>query len=141
HDDQHGTAIISTAALLNGLKVVDKDIRQVRIVCSGAGAAAVACLDLMVRLGARREDVYVCDSKGVIYVGREKNLEPNKARYAQETSARKLADVVCGADVFLGCSTAGVLTADMVKSMAPAPLILALANPVPEIMPDVAKAA
>ena len=141
HDDQHGTAIISTAALLNGLKVVDKDIRQVRIVCSGAGAAAVACLDLMVRLGARRENVYVCDSKGVIYVGREKDLEPNKARYAQETSARKLADVVAGADVFLGCSTAGVLTAEMVKTMAPAPLILALANPVPEIMPDVAKAA
>ena len=141
HDDQHGTAIISTAALLNGLKVVAKDITRIKVVCSGAGAAAVACLDLMVRLGVKRENVYVCDSKGVIFAGREKDLEPNKARYAQETSARTLADIVAGADVFLGCSTAGVLTAEMVKTMAPAPLILALANPVPEIMPDVAKAA
>ena len=141
HDDQHGTAIISAAALLNGLKVVDKEISEVRVVCSGAGAAAVACLDLMVRLGVKRENVYVCDSKGVIFVGREADLEPNKARYAQQTRARKLAEVVAGADVFLGCSTAGVLTADMVRTMAPAPLILALANPVPEIMPDVAKAA
>ncbi len=141
HDDQHGTAIISTAALLNGLKVVSKDISRIKVVCSGAGAAAVACLDLMVRLGVKRENVYVCDSKGVIFVGREKDLEPNKARYAQETSARTLADIVAGADVFLGCSTAGVLTAEMVKTMAPAPLILALANPIPEILPDVAKSA
>ena len=141
HDDQHGTAIISTAALLNGLKVVAKDISRIKLVCSGAGAAAIACLDLMVRLGVTRENVYVCDSKGVIYVGREKDLEPNKARYAQQTSARRLADVIADADVFLGCSTAGVLTAEMVRSMAPAPLILALANPVPEILPDVAKAA
>ena len=141
HDDQHGTAIISTAALLNGLKVVAKDISRIKLVCSGAGAAAIACLDLMVRLGVTRENVYVCDSKGVIYVGREKNLEPNKARYAQQTSARRLADVIADADVFLGCSTAGVLTAEMVRTMAPAPLILALANPVPEILPDVAKAA
>jgi len=141
HDDQHGTAIISAAALLNGLKVVAKDISRIKVVCSGAGAAAVACLDLMVRLGVKRENVYVCDSKGVIFVGREKDLEPNKARYAQATSARRLAEVIVGADVFLGCSTAGVLTADMVKTMAPAPLILALANPIPEIMPDVARAA
>jgi malate dehydrogenase (oxaloacetate-decarboxylating)(NADP+) len=141
HDDQHGTAIISAAALLNGLKVVAKDISRIKVVCSGAGAAAVACLDLMVRLGVKRENVYVCDSKGVIFVGREKDLEPNKARYAQDTSARRLAEVIIGADVFLGCSTAGVLTADMVKTMAPAPLILALANPIPEIMPDVARAA
>jgi malate dehydrogenase (oxaloacetate-decarboxylating)(NADP+) len=141
HDDQHGTAIISAAALLNGLKVVAKDISRIKVVCSGAGAAAVACLDLMVRLGVKRENVYVCDSKGVIFVGREKDLEPNKARYAQATNARRLAEVVVGADVFLGCSTAGVLTADMVKTMAPAPLILALANPIPEIMPDVARAA
>jgi len=141
HDDQHGTAIISTAALLNGLKVVAKDISRIKLVCSGAGAAAIACLDLMVRLGVTRENVYVCDSKGVIYVGREKNLEPNKARYAQQTSARRLADVIADADVFLGCSTAGVLTAEMVRTMAPAPLILALANPVPEILPDVAKTA
>jgi len=141
HDDQHGTAIISAAALLNGLKVVHKDISGIKVVCSGAGAAAVACLDLMVRLGVKRENVYVCDSKGVIFAGREKDLEPNKARYAQATSARRLADIVAGADVFLGCSTAGVLTAEMVKTMAPAPLILALANPIPEIMPDVAKSA
>jgi len=141
HDDQHGTAIISAAALLNGLKVVAKDIGRIKVACSGAGAAAVACLDLMVRLGVKRENVYVCDSRGAIFVGREQDLEPNKARYAQETSARSLADIVAGADVFLGCSTAGVLTAEMVRTMAPAPLILALANPVPEIMPDVAKAA
>jgi malate dehydrogenase (oxaloacetate-decarboxylating)(NADP+) len=141
HDDQHGTAIISTAALLNGLKVVAKDIDRIKLVCSGAGAAAIACLDLMVRLGVQRENVCVCDSRGVIFVGREKDLEPNKARYAQQTTARTLADVIAGADVFLGCSTAGVLTADMVKTMAPAPLILALANPVPEILPDVARAA
>jgi malate dehydrogenase (oxaloacetate-decarboxylating)(NADP+) len=141
HDDQHGTAIISAAALLNGLEVVGKDIGRIKVVCSGAGAAAIACLDLMVRLGVKRENIFVCDSRGVIFVGREPDLEPNKARYAQPTSARKLADVVAGADVFLGCSTAGVLTAEMVTSMAPAPLILALANPVPEILPDVAKAA
>jgi len=141
HDDQHGTAIISAAALLNGLKVVAKDIGRIKVVCSGAGAAAVACLDLMVRLGVKRENVYVCDSKGVIYVGREKNLEPNKARYAQATDARTLGDIVVDADVFLGCSTAGVLSAAMVETMAPAPLILALANPIPEILPDVAKAA
>jgi len=141
HDDQHGTAIISAAALLNGLQVVAKDIGQIKVVCSGAGAAAIACLDLMVRLGVRRENVYVCDSKGVIFIGRDARPEPNKARYAQQTAARTLADVITGADVFLGCSTAGVLTAGMVRTMAPAPLILALANPVPEIMPDVAKAA
>jgi malate dehydrogenase (oxaloacetate-decarboxylating)(NADP+) len=141
HDDQHGTAIISAAALLNGLKVVAKDIGRIKVVCSGAGAAAVACLDLMVRLGVKRENVFVCDSRGVIYVGREQNLEPNKARYAQATSARTLAEIVVGADVFLGCSTAGVLSAAMVQTMAPSPLVLALANPVPEILPDVAKAA
>jgi malate dehydrogenase (oxaloacetate-decarboxylating)(NADP+) len=121
HDDQHGTAIISTAALLNGLQVVAKDIGQIKVVCSGAGAAAIACLDLMVRLGVRRENVYVCDSKGVIFVGRDASPEPNKARYAQPTAARTLADVITGADVFLGCSTAGVLTAGMVRTMAPAP--------------------
>jgi malate dehydrogenase (oxaloacetate-decarboxylating)(NADP+) len=141
HDDQHGTAIISAAALLNGLQVVGKEIGRIKVVCSGAGAAAIACLDLMVRLGVQRENVHVCDSRGVIFVGREQDLEPNKARYAQATDARRLADVIVGADVFLGCSTAGVLTADMVRTMAPAPLILALANPVPEILPHVAKAA
>jgi len=141
HDDQHGTAIISTAALINGLKVVGKDIGKVRLAVSGAGAAAIACLDTMVSLGVKRENVYVVDSKGVIFSGRDANMEPNKARYAQDTSARTLADIVKGADVFLGCSTAGVLTGDMVKTMADQPIILALANPEPEIRPEVAKAA
>ncbi len=141
HDDQHGTAIISTAALLNGLKVVGKDIGKVRIAVSGAGAAAIACLDTMVSLGAKRENIYVADSKGVIYIGRDAKMEANKARYAQDTNARKLADIVAGADVFLGCSTAGVLTGDMVKTMGERPIILALANPEPEIRPEVAKAA
>jgi malate dehydrogenase (oxaloacetate-decarboxylating)(NADP+) len=141
HDDQHGTAIISSAALLNALKVVGKDIGQVKLVASGAGAAAIACLDMMVSLGVKRENVFVADSKGVIWQGRDANMEANKARYAQDTDARTLADIVAGADVFLGCSTAGVLTGDMVKTMADRPVILALANPEPEIRPEVAKAA
>ena len=141
HDDQHGTAIISSAALLNALKVVGKDIGRIKLVASGAGAAAIACLDMMVILGVKRENIYVTDSKGVIHVGREANMEANKARYAQETGARTLADIVNGADVFLGCSTAGVLTGEMVKTMADQPVILALANPEPEIRPEVAKAA
>ncbi|OZI24884.1 NADP-dependent malic enzyme [Bordetella genomosp. 7] len=141
HDDQHGTAIISSAAILNGLKVVGKDITQVKLAVSGAGAAAIACLDLLVHLGIKRENIYVVDSRGVIWEGRDANMEPNKQRYAQKTDARTLADVVQGADVFLGCSAAGVLTADMVKTMADRPLILALANPEPEIRPEVARAA
>ena len=141
HDDQHGTAIISSAALLNALKVVGKDIGAIKLVASGAGAAAIACLDMMVILGVKRENIYVTDSKGVIFVGRDASMEANKARYAQETSARTLADIVDGADVFLGCSTAGVLTGEMVKTMASQPVILALANPEPEIRPEVAKAA
>ncbi|WP_407280169.1 NADP-dependent malic enzyme [Aromatoleum evansii] len=141
HDDQHGTAIISAAGLINGLKVIGKDIAKVKLVCSGAGAAAIACLDLMVGLGLKRENVYVCDSKGVIWVGREENMEANKARYAQKTDARTLADVMVGADVFLGLSTAGVLKPEMVASMADKPLIFALANPNPEILPEDAKKA
>ncbi|MCA1855512.1 NADP-dependent malic enzyme [Massilia oculi] len=141
HDDQHGTAIISSAALLNALKVVGKDIRDIKLAASGAGAAAIACLDMMVVLGVKRENIFVTDSKGVIWQGREASMEANKARYAQATEARTLADIVAGADVFLGCSTAGVLTGDMVKTMAPQPVILALANPEPEIRPEVAKAA
>lgn len=141
HDDQHGTAIISSAAILNGLKVVGKDIGDIKLAASGAGAAAIACLDLLVSLGVKRENIYVVDSRGVIWEGREENMEPNKKRYAQKTDARTLADVVNGADVFLGCSAAGVLTADMVKTMADKPLILALANPEPEIRPEVARAA
>ena len=141
HDDQHGTAIISSSAVLNGLKVVNKNIADIKLVCSGAGAAAIACLDLLVHLGVKRENIYVVDSRGVIWDGRDENMEVNKKRYAQKTDARTLADVVNGADVFLGCSTAGVLTADMVKTMADKPLILVLANPEPEIRPEVAKAA
>lgn len=141
HDDQHGTAIISSAAIINGLKVVNKKIEEVKLVCSGAGAAAIACLNLLVHLGVQRSNIYVVDSRGVIWNGRDENMEPNKARYAQNTDARSLADACNGADVFLGCSAPGVLTAEMVKTMAPSPLILALANPEPEIRPEVAKAA
>ncbi len=140
HDDQHGTAIISTAALLNGLELVGKDIAQVKLAVSGAGAAAIACLDLMVELGVRRENIYVVDSKGVVHTERADKLDASKQRYAQKTSARTLADVVDGADVFLGCSAPGVLTAEMVKTMAGKPVILALANPEPEIRPELAKA-
>lgn len=141
HDDQHGTAIISSAALINGLKVVGKRIGDVKLVASGAGAAAIACLNLMIDLGIKRENVYVCDSKGLIYAGRDANMEANKARYAQaDTGLRTLADVMPDADVFLGCSAAGALKPEMVKTMARQPLILALANPEPEIRPEDAKA-
>jgi malate dehydrogenase (oxaloacetate-decarboxylating)(NADP+) len=140
HDDQHGTAIISGAALLNGLELVGKKINEVKLVSSGAGAAAIACLDLMVGLGVDPRNIYVVDSKGVIYQGRPGGYDASKAKYAQDTSKRTLADVVKGADVFLGCSTAGVLTPEMVMTMAPSPIILALANPEPEIRPELAKA-
>ncbi|MCS4510588.1 NADP-dependent malic enzyme [Xylophilus ampelinus] len=139
HDDQHGTAIISSAALLNGLELVGKRIGEVKVAVSGAGAAAIACLDVMVGLGVKRENIFVVDSKGVIHDGRT-NLDISKQRYAQKTDARTLADVVNGADVFLGCSAPGVLTAEMVKTMADKPIILALANPEPEIRPELAKA-
>ncbi|HEX8011455.1 MAG TPA: NADP-dependent malic enzyme [Casimicrobiaceae bacterium] len=141
HDDQHGTAIIVGAAVLNGLRVVGKDIAEVKLVCSGAGAAALACLDLLVSLGIRRESIWVSDIAGVVYAGRKEEMDDNKARYAQKTEARRLADIIEGADIFLGLSAGGVLKPDMVKRMAEAPLILALANPEPEIMPDLAKAA
>ncbi|HEX5355404.1 MAG TPA: NADP-dependent malic enzyme [Aquabacterium sp.] len=140
HDDQHGTAIISSAALLNGLELVGKQIGEVKVAVSGAGAAAIACLDVMVGLGIKRENVFVCDSKGLIHTERTDKLDESKRRYAQPTSGRTLADAVNGADVFLGCSAAGTLTADMVKTMAPSPIILALANPEPEIRPEIAKA-
>ncbi|MDR1709741.1 MAG: NADP-dependent malic enzyme [Candidatus Accumulibacter sp.] len=141
HDDQHGTAIISSAGLINGLKVVGKEIDKVKLVCSGAGAAAIACLNLMVCLGLKLENITVCDSRGVIYKGREENMEPTKARYARETDARTLSDAIEGADVFLGLSRAGLLKPEMVKKMAENPLIFALANPNPEIVPADAKAA
>ena len=140
HDDQHGTAIISAAALVNALEVVDKLIGEVRIAVSGAGAAAIACLDLIVALGADPAKIHVCDSKGVIYAGRP-GLDESKVRFAQATAARHLSEVVSGADIFLGCSSAGVLTGEMVKTMAARPIILALANPEPEIRPEVAKLA
>ncbi len=141
HDDQHGTAIISAAALVNGLELVGKDIGQVKVAVSGAGAAALACLDVFVGLGVNPKNVFVCDSKGVIYEGRPGGYDESKARYAQQTEARTLADAVNGADVFLGCSAPGVMTAEMVKTMASKPIILALANPEPEIRPEIAKAA
>ena len=140
HDDQHGTAIISAAALLNGLELVGKDIASVKLAVSGAGAAAIACLDVMVGLGVKREHIYVCDSKGVVYEGRLGGYDESKSRYAQKTDKRTLADAVNGADVFLGCSAPGVLTAEMMKTMGPKPIVLALANPEPEIRPELAKA-
>ncbi len=141
HDDQHGTAIISAAALLNGLELVGKKIGDVKVAVSGAGAAAIACLDVMVGLGMRHENIFVVDSKGVVREGRGDKLDESKQRYCQKTEARTLAEVVQGADVFLGCSAAGVMSAEMVKSMADKPIILALANPEPEIRPELAKAA
>ena len=139
HDDQHGTAIISAAAMLNGLQVVGKKIDEIKVVCSGAGAAAISCLNLWRQLGVKRENITVCDSKGVIYVGRDANMEATKARYARDTSHRTLGDAMVGADVFLGLSTAGVLKQEMVASMAEKPMVFALANPTPEIMPELAR--
>ncbi len=139
HDDQHGTAIISSAAILNSLELTGRTIGDVKFAVSGAGAAAIACLDLIVALGAHPRNIFVVDSKGVLHAGRT-NLDESKRRYAQATDARTLADIVKGADVFLGCSAPGVLTPEMVATMAPSPIILALANPEPEIRPELAKA-
>jgi len=140
HDDQHGTAIVAGAAIYNGLRLVGKEIGEVRLVASGAGAAALACLDLLVSIGMRRENIVVVDSKGVIHEGRRGEVDKYKSRYLADTSARTLADAIVGADVFLGCSGPGVLSQDMAKSMAEKPMILALANPVPEITPEAARA-
>jgi malate dehydrogenase (oxaloacetate-decarboxylating)(NADP+) len=140
HDDQHGTAIIAAAAVLNGLRLVGKDIREIKLACSGAGAAAIACLDQLVSLGLHPDHIFVADAKGVVYQGRAEGMDSIKARYARDTTARKLSDIVEGADIFLGLSVGGVLTPDMVERMAKDPLILALANPTPEIMPEAAKA-
>ena len=139
HDDQHGTAIVTAAAVLNGLTVVGKDLAKVKLVASGAGAAAIACLDLLVSLGLDPRNVFVVDSKGVVHKDRGAGLETEKARYAQTTSARTLADAIPGADIFLGLSAPGVLTPEMVARMADKPLILAMANPEPEIRPELAK--
>ena len=141
HDDQHGTAIIVGAAIYNGLRLVGKDLGEVKLVTSGAGAAALACLDLLLSLGVKRENVWATDIAGVVYEGRAEEMDPWKARYAQKTDARKLAEVIEGADVFLGLSAPGVLKPEMVARMADKPIILALANPDPEILPEAALAA
>ena len=140
HDDQHGTAIIVGAAVRNGLRVVGKDIAQVKLVASGAGAAALACLDMLVAMGMKMENIFVTDIAGVVYTGRVAEMDDNKARYAKDTKARTLSDVIGGADILLGLSAAGVVKPDMIKAMAPNPIILALANPTPEIMPEEVKA-
>ncbi len=140
HDDQHGTAIIVGAAILNGLRVVGKDVSKVKLVTSGAGAAALACLDLLVDLGVKQENIWVTDIAGVVYKGRAELMDPRKARYARDTNARTLDDVIGDADVFLGLSAPRVLKGSMVSKMAAKPLILALANPTPEILPEEVKA-
>ncbi|MGE0725959.1 MAG: malic enzyme-like NAD(P)-binding protein, partial [Alphaproteobacteria bacterium] len=141
HDDQHGTAIIVGAAVLNGLRLVGKRIDEVKLVTSGAGAAAIACLDLLVDLGMKVENVIATDRYGVVWRGRKEEMDPRKDRYAKDTAQRTLAEAIDGADIFLGLSAPGVLTAEMVARMAAKPLIFALANPTPEIMPDVARSA
>ena len=140
HDDQHGTAIVAAAAILNALEHVGKDIHEVKLVVSGAGAAALACLDLIVSLGLRLENIFVTDILGVVWQGRAEQMDENKARYARDTPARTLAEVMPGADIFLGLSAGGVLKPEMVKHMARDPLIFAMANPNPEILPEAALA-
>ena len=139
HDDQHGTAIIVGAALINWLHISKRKITDIKLVSSGAGAAALACLNILVSLGLPKDNIIVTDREGVVYKGRTTNMDPDKAQYAVETNARTLADAMEDADVFLGLSAAGVLKQDMVKKMAKAPLILALANPTPEILPEEAR--
>ena len=139
HDDQHGTSIIVGAAVLNGLRVIGTDISQAKLVCSGAGAAALACLDLLVSLGLSMSNIWVADIHGVVHSGRPVDMDENKVRYARDTDARVLADIVDGADIFLGLSAGKVLHPDMVARMADRPLILALANPEPEILPELVK--
>ena len=136
HDDQHGTAIVVGAGVLNALKVSGKKIDEVKLVTSGAGAAALACLGLLVKLGVPRENIWVTDLAGVVYKGRTELMDEDKIVYAQKTPHRTLADVIDGADIFLGLSAAGVLKPDMVAKMAPQPMIFALANPTPEILPE-----
>jgi malate dehydrogenase (oxaloacetate-decarboxylating)(NADP+) len=136
HDDQHGTAIVVGAAMTNGLQVVGKRIDEVKLVCSGAGAAALACLELLVDLGMKRSNIWVADLAGVVYQGRTELMDPDKERFAQPTGLRTLAEIIDGADVFLGLSAGGVLKREMVARMAPRPLIFALANPNPEILPE-----
>ncbi|MDI9409127.1 MAG: NADP-dependent malic enzyme [Candidatus Pacebacteria bacterium] len=139
HDDQHGTAICVAAAILNGLRVIDKKISEVKLVTSGAGAAALACLDLLVDMGMKLEHITATDLAGVVYHGRNELMDPRKDRYARKTSARTLAEVIEGADIFLGLSAPGVLKPEMLMKMAARPLVMALANPTPEILPDLAR--
>jgi malate dehydrogenase (oxaloacetate-decarboxylating)(NADP+) len=140
HDDQHGTAIVVAAAILNGLKIVGKKLESVKLVCSGAGAAALACLNLLCALGLPRRNIWVADIKGVVYVGRTELMDAYKAPYAQETSKRTLSEVLAGADVFLGLSAGRIVSKEMVASMSDKPLVFALANPIPEILPEDVKA-
>ena len=139
HDDQHGTAIIVTAAIMNGCKVVDKKIQDVKLVCLGAGAAAIACLDLLVKIGLKKENIIVCDSKGVIYEDRGDEMPETKKKYAQKTNVRSLSEALVNADIFLGLSGPGLVKEEWIKSMANKPLVLALANPIPEILPEEVK--
>src|SRR5204862_4911756 len=141
HDDQHGTAIIVAAAVTNALRLNGKKLSDVKIVASGAGAAAIATLNLLVSMGAQRKNIFVCDIDGVVHEGRNTTMDRWKAVYAQKTNARVLADVIPGADIFIGLSAPNVLKPEMVKQMGDKPLVMALANPVPEIMPDDARAA
>ncbi|MBS0487930.1 MAG: NADP-dependent malic enzyme, partial [Proteobacteria bacterium] len=141
HDDQHGTSIIVGAAVINALAVVGKKIGEVKVASTGAGAAGIACLDMLVQLGVKPENILVADRIGVIYTGRNEEMDPDKQRYARDTKARVLAEIIRDADIFLGLSAAGVLNGDMVKTMAERPIILALANPTPEILPEVAREA
>lgn len=141
HDDQHGTAIISTAALFNALEIAQKDISKIKVVFSGAGASAIACANMMVSTGVRLENLWLCDTKGLVYVDRHDGMNPYKSNFAKKSNLRSLAQVIDGADVFVGCSAKGVLTVDMVKSMAPNPIVFALANPDPEIDYPIAKSA
>ena len=141
HDDQHGTAIVVAAAITNGLRVAEKSLADVTLVCSGAGAAALACLDLLVFMGLKQENVTVCDGKGVIFLGRTENMDDYKGAYARETEARSLDDVIDDVDIFLGLSVPGVISGEQVARMATTPIIMALANPDPEITPDDVRAA
>ena len=141
HDDQHGTAVVTAAALVNWLELTGRRLEDIRLVCSGAGAAAIAGLDLLTGMGLRKDAVLVADSRGIIFEGRDERMEPNKARYAAKTDLRTLGEAMAGADVFLGVSAAGLIDAPMVGAMARDPLVLALANPDPEIAPNEARRA
>jgi malate dehydrogenase (oxaloacetate-decarboxylating)(NADP+) len=141
HDDQHGTAIISLAGVLNAMELTGKRMEDVRVVVNGAGAAGIACIEFYITAGVRRENVVICDSKGVVYKGRTERMTPEKEALAAETDARTLADALVGADVFLGVSVADCVSEDMVRSMAPGAVLFAMANPVPEIHPELARQA